>query len=305
MEFETLSLDFPPDGRVNIFRIGDTLVDSGHLVSPCIDEVDRELSGGRLDGIEQVLITHPHIDHVGGSLATSELTDLPHITYDGCESLLWNYCEHVNDIREDIKRFASGINADFSYFDTCYPLDFPYPDDISIERTLGDGDYIDLDGEPFEVIYTPGHSAHHISLGHRDSNLIFSGDVVLPHHHFMWGPVHYDIEAYRQSLLRLREWRPEMLVPSHGVQVTNPITHIDRCLENVDRILENLQMRLDNHGRVVASEITDELFELRGVTGPVRHFFICTTGTFLEHIAKTDERITTSVTTDGFVAAVG
>lgn len=304
MEFTSLSFDFPPGGRVNLFRIGDTLIDSGHLVSSCVDELAREVSGGRLEGIEQVLVTHPHIDHVGGSLAIPRLSDLPHVTYEGVEDVLYNYDEHVREIRDDIERFAAGNHTEFPYFDACYPLDFDYPDDISIERRLNDGDIVSLGGEQFEVLHTPGHSPYHLSLVHLDSNVVFSGDVVLPHQQFMWGPVKYDVGAYRRSLSRLREVRPERLVPSHGQEVDEPIAHIDGCLENVDRTLETLRERLNARGRVVAREITDELFGIDGVTGPVRDFFLCTTGTFLEYLADTDDGVTTSVSTEGFVATV-
>lgn len=301
MDYETLQFDFPPTGRVNLFRIGDTLVDSGHLAPPCVDGVASELADGSLTGIERVLVTHPHVDHVGGSQAILGLTELPHIVYEGSGHILKNYRDHVRNIRTDIERFVPGPDADLSYFETSYPLDFDYPDDIPIERRVADGDELTLGNESFEVIHTPGHSAYQLSLAHESSGLIFSGDAVLPHQHFMWGPINYDVGDQRDSLRRLRERRPEVLVPSHGYPIEDTVSHIDGCIANLDRTLETLRETIETNGRLVLDDIVDDLFSISGVTGPARHFFLCTAGTFVDYLAERGE-VTTAETDEGFVA---
>jgi hydroxyacylglutathione hydrolase len=42
---------------------------------------------------------------------------------------------------------------------------------------LADGDTVELCGEPYEVVYTPGHADDHVSFVGRDR--VFSGDVVV------------------------------------------------------------------------------------------------------------------------------
>ena len=44
-------------------------------------------------------------------------------------------------------------------------------------HAIEDGDEVDIGGEPFEVVYTPGHAADHVSFLGETS--IFSGDVVV------------------------------------------------------------------------------------------------------------------------------
>jgi glyoxylase-like metal-dependent hydrolase (beta-lactamase superfamily II) len=71
------------------------------------------------------------------------------------------------------------------------------------ERTLGDGDGIDLGDRHFEVVHTPGHSPGGIGLLERRTGTFLSGDIVYD------GPLiddayHSDVDDYLATLDRLR-----------------------------------------------------------------------------------------------------
>ena len=300
MDYKRLQFEFPPTGRVNLFRIGNTLVDTGHLGPPCVDKVIHKVRNGELADIEQALITHPHVDHVGGSFAVPEFAELPHIVYEGANNLISNYRGHIKDLREDIERFTAGTDANLNYFETAYPLNYDYRNDIPIERIVTDGDIVTLGSERFRVLHTPGHSAYQMSLSHEGSGLIFSGDVVLPHKYFMWGPEDYDVGAHRESLKQLRDQDPNILVPSHGTPIQNPKQYIKICLENISEGLETIRETINVRGHVALADLVDDLFEIQGITGPPRHFFMCTAGAFFDYLANRGE-ITTMVTNEGFV----
>jgi glyoxylase-like metal-dependent hydrolase (beta-lactamase superfamily II) len=301
MEYETLEFEFPPSGRINVFRVGDTLVDTGHLAGPGVEGIRRELATGRLRGVRRVLVTHPHVDHVGGSQAIPELTALPHVCHTGVGAMLDDYRDHVLDIRADIERFVAGTDADLGYFESSYPLEFDYPSTIPVERELTDGDTVTLGDEVFEAVHTPGHSGHHLAFAH-DSGLVFTGDLVLPHQQFMWGPVDYDVGAYHRSLRRLRDRRPDRLVPSHGPPIERPGPFLDACLDNVERTLARLRELLAERGRIAVDDVVDDLFGIAGLTGPPRHFFCCTAGTFFDYLAARGEA-RTERTDEGYLAS--
>ncbi|ESP87697.1 MBL fold metallo-hydrolase [Candidatus Halobonum tyrrellensis] len=54
---------------------------------------------------------------------------------------------------------------------------YAYADHPRRDRALEAGDEVDLGDESFEVVYTPGHAADHVSLAGETA--LFSGDVVV------------------------------------------------------------------------------------------------------------------------------
>lgn len=104
--------------------------------------------------VVKILNTHCHIDHVMGNAFVVK-------TYNA--SLL----AHKDDLYNLV-----GAEA----FARMYSLPFepsPQPDQL-----IEEGETIAFGKSVFEVIFTPGHSAGHVSFFHRESKQVFSGDVL-------------------------------------------------------------------------------------------------------------------------------
>lgn len=126
------------------YRVGLTLVDPG-------DEQDWA-------GVEIVLLTHAHVDHIYGLNRVLELNPsaLVYTNLAGREALL-----------SDKKNMSR-------YHET--PFVFAYPENI---RVVDDGDEINLgDGLVAEAHFTPGHNPGCITWVIGDS--IFTGDSYIP-----------------------------------------------------------------------------------------------------------------------------
>ncbi|WP_336328659.1 MBL fold metallo-hydrolase [Halovenus sp. HT40] len=179
MDYERFELFQPHYGTVNVYRIGETLIDTGH---PCQESRNsiRQALDGSLDGIERIVLTHPHIDHVGGSLTIDRITNLPHTVFTGSDELLTKFDEYLRDARTEMAEFSSGLTegkpeADDRYF----PIDVSYAtDSVNLDRVVTDGDTITLGPYDCEVVHTPGHSHQHMSLYHESSGVMLSGDIV-------------------------------------------------------------------------------------------------------------------------------
>ncbi|MBV9192863.1 MAG: MBL fold metallo-hydrolase [Solirubrobacterales bacterium] len=91
----------------------------------------------------------------------------------------------------------------------------------------------------FEVAYTPGHASHHVS--YRHDGTAFVGDVggvrtseggpVIP----PTPPPEVDVEAWHESIERVRAWRPERLAITHfgaGEQVEAQLAELSRRLDD-------------------------------------------------------------------------
>lgn len=104
--------------------------------------------------VEILLNTHGHIDHMLGNHFVKETYKIPFITH---------------------KLVVKELEATQAYGATMGIFAHPSPDPDSF---VDEGDTISFGDTTLEVLFTPGHSAGHISFFHRESNNLFSGDVL-------------------------------------------------------------------------------------------------------------------------------
>jgi len=139
----------------NCYIIGDESSKSGAIIDPG-DEADRivkrvEASGLRIDFM---IGTHGHFDHVGAMAPLKKVF--------GCDFLL-----HQNDLPFVAHSQASAAQWGFQIEQV------PDPD-----RTVAEGDILNLGALELKVLHTPGHSPGGICLYLSSENLVFTGDTL-------------------------------------------------------------------------------------------------------------------------------
>lgn len=69
MEYERFEVRDPMFGASNVYVIGETLVDTGSIPKSAgsVAPIERDLDETVLANVDRVVITHPHVDHIGGS----------------------------------------------------------------------------------------------------------------------------------------------------------------------------------------------------------------------------------------------
>jgi len=128
--------------------------DTAILVDPG-DEPDR-IKGALEElktGVDAILITHCHFDHVGAVAEMARATKAP------------VYCP-AGEVR-----ILENIN------DYTFPGFGPY-ETYTPEHTVKGGDTLQLAGFTIDVISTPGHSPDHVTYSIAEEKAIFSGDVL-------------------------------------------------------------------------------------------------------------------------------
>jgi glyoxylase-like metal-dependent hydrolase (beta-lactamase superfamily II) len=294
MDIQRFEFQQPMWGDVNVLRVGDTLVDTGHVRSA--DAVREALADpDRLGGVERVLLTHPHVDHVGGSQTIAELADLPHVAIEDVPSIVHDYRNYLAEARADMTRLGAGLGVVESMWDTYFPLDDYHGDRIEFERVLDDGETLRVGGYELETLSTPGHSAQHAAFWHEPSGTCLSGDLVSTNGHFMYAPLYCDIGDYKRSLRRVRDLEPDRLVPMHGPTMTAPHARIDDCLEKVEQTEEQLLAWLDEREEFFAREFATEAL---GADGSAVGFLTMVVHEYAVHLEERG-KCSVAVTGDG------
>jgi glyoxylase-like metal-dependent hydrolase (beta-lactamase superfamily II) len=205
---------------IGCWEVGDVLIDPGP--TSCLDTLVGELKGKTP---RAVLLTHIHLDHAG---ATGSLVER------------WPQLEvyvHERGARHLVDPSRLLESARRLYGDNMDPWwgeMVPVPE--ANLRVLAGGERL-LDGS-FEVAYTPGHASHHVSYLHEGTAFvgdvggvrITDGSLTIP----PTPPPDIDLEAWHESIERVRAWRADRLA----------ITHFGGY-EDVEHQLDEVSARLD------------------------------------------------------------
>lgn len=105
--------------------------------------------------VEKILLTHGHIDHVGG---TAELAARLNIPVEGPQrdDAFW-----LDQLPEQCRMFG-----------------FPNTPALQPDRWLDEGDTVTVGGLTLDVVHTPGHTPGHVCFIHKPSKLAVVGDVL-------------------------------------------------------------------------------------------------------------------------------
>ena len=233
-----IGIHFTDDGRMY-------LIDTGSKGDG--EKIDEILS--REGWVPSCIInTHTHIDHIGGNEFLMRKYGIP------------AYCTDYD------MAFAHYSELEAAYMNGGYPAEklrtiFAHPGMIgfrSIEKETPDG---------IDWTYLPGHSFGMIGIRTSD-DIWFLGDSYLSRSflkQYTFGFI-YNVEAYIDTLKKLKEFKGSLFVPSHGIIETDIVPTLEQNLRSVaemcsmicetcreyrgqDEILQQMYERLRMHAR--------------------------------------------------------
>lgn len=233
-----IGIHFTDDGRMY-------LIDTGSKGDG--EKIDEILS--REGWVPSYIInTHTHIDHIGGNEFLMRKYGIP------------AYCTDYD------MAFAHYSELEAAYMNGGYPAEklrtiFAHPGMIgfrSLEKETPDG---------IDWTYLPGHSFGMIGIRTSD-DIWFLGDSYLSRSflkQYTFGFI-YNVEAYIDTLKKLKEFKGSLFVPSHGILETDIVPTLEQNLRSVaemcsmicetcreyrgqDEILQQMYERLRMHAR--------------------------------------------------------
>jgi glyoxylase-like metal-dependent hydrolase (beta-lactamase superfamily II) len=163
-----------------------------------VDDILAEVAARDLR-VEKVLLTHGHIDHVGGAADLARRLGVP---------------------------VEGPQRADAFWLDAlpeqCRMFGFAATPALQPDRWLEDGDTVTVGDEVLEVVHTPGHTPGHVCFIHRPSRLALVGDVLfagsIGRSDFPRGDHAVLVRSIRQKLLPLGD--DFSFIPGHGPMST-------------------------------------------------------------------------------------
>ncbi len=184
------------DSNITFIKSGDheILIDAGTGLYTSNLDKDLQTQGSSIQSITDVVLTHSHIDHIGGIIPLIEA---------GSPKLYLHKAE------------AEPINqGDMSLtLGNTFGVDLP---PFKIDVKLNEADVLDFDDVKLRVFHTPGHSAGSISMKIEDTGILLTGDTLFPGGSF--GRVDFPTgspEKLVDSLKRISEMQFEIGLPGH------------------------------------------------------------------------------------------
>jgi glyoxylase-like metal-dependent hydrolase (beta-lactamase superfamily II) len=236
----TITLPTPFDvGPINVYLLEGpllTLVDTGAKTSRTMAELRQGLAahGYQVADIRQIIITHAHADHFG--LAAEIVAE------SGAQVLTHrrNYYWLTDYQNEWVRRYdfyrdiflQSGLSEEVAQQvrDASAAM-VRFADSVPVARLLDEGDKLDLDGQPWQVLFTPGHAGGLICLHQPEKRVLLSSDHLLKHitsNPLLEPPGRGETQRrrslvdYLASLRRVAALDLALALPAHGQPIHDP-----------------------------------------------------------------------------------
>jgi glyoxylase-like metal-dependent hydrolase (beta-lactamase superfamily II) len=155
-----------------------------------------------LASVTKLILTHHHIDHMGGAAYLHATTRAP-----------------ISCHRADVPFVDGRSKPPMPLLMRLFLRTHPAP----VAVPLTDGDRVG----PLQVVHAPGHTPGEVVLYHAARRILFSGDAVVEKDGLLTLPgarFASSLEQAVQSLPRIRALDVETLLPGHGVPVTTDVS---------------------------------------------------------------------------------
>jgi glyoxylase-like metal-dependent hydrolase (beta-lactamase superfamily II) len=222
---------------------GAVLIDPGPSSTLPALRARLDHAGIPLAEVRTILLTHIHIDHAGvtGTLVRENPALRVHVHETGAPHLV-----------DPAKLIASATRLWGDEMDRLWGEIRPVPKGNLV--VLTGGERLEVGGRDLDVAYTPGHASHHVSFFNADSGIAFVGDtagVRLPPSGFMMSatpPPDIDLEAWRDSLRRIGDWRAETIFVTHFGPYAPVGAHLTEMAANLELTSELAKASLARPG---------------------------------------------------------
>jgi hydroxyacylglutathione hydrolase len=185
--------------QCNCSIIGDETTHEAMVIDPG-DDIEDVLAIVRQNKLEvkQIVITHAHIDHVGGAMKLRAATGAP---------ILLNQNDYALLKMLDVQASWLGMAT---------------PDKVTIEASIADGESLQAGSLKANVIHTPGHTEGSVWLYFPAEKLLIAGDTLFARSigrtDLPGGSFEKIIHSLKNRVMALPD--ETVVIPGHGPRTT-------------------------------------------------------------------------------------
>jgi glyoxylase-like metal-dependent hydrolase (beta-lactamase superfamily II) len=233
------------------------LVDGGLNTDAAWDALEAGVlsAAGGWEGVRIHVVTHMHMDHVGLAARVRERSGaavwmgrldaerMAHAAAHPDEEAeyragLLRRCGAPDEMVRAVEAVRAGAE--------------PFAPPVAVDGTL-DGDAGEVPGAPgWRFVWTPGHTAGHVSLLRPADGVLVAGDAVLPRITPTLGVNRQRTDPvgdYAQALDRLQALAPSLVLPGHGRPPEDGMGRIAELRAAADAETDAVAALLDGDGR--------------------------------------------------------
>lgn len=203
-------------GAVNFYLLrtpgGFVVIDTA-LNARVVDALARALAtlNATLGDVRHILITHEHLDHIGGLPALQGRTAAVTVTHTAAAPAVRGEAAPRGPDPETLSGMTRFMAARINQH--------PLPPSV-VDRTVSDGDDLEDVAPGLRVVALPGHADGQVGYYHEPSGTLFGGDVVMNWPFvgvsFPLRAASPDWDAVHVSIQRVRSLDPARLLVGHG-----------------------------------------------------------------------------------------
>lgn len=230
----------PEENFYNVYILGRkgaaAIVDAA--VADAADGLIQTLqeNGWRPEDFRSILITHEHGDHYGAAPA------------------LARWAGHAEIMAHVCAARAMG-----------QPPQRDQAPAVRTQRLLWDGDTVQISGAAWQVLHVPGHAAGHVLLHDPARHVALAGDMIQGCRASKgWLGLIEDVRLQRQSLQRLRDLNPSLVLMGHhhplakqeiGQDIAAALNRLDKLIDAIAEPLRRGINDIESLGRLAFQAI--------------------------------------------------
>ncbi len=207
------------------------LIDTGAGMAGYLGVLDEYLAERGWRSPSRIILTHRHVDHIGGVL-------------------------HLRE------RFPGLPVAKMIHSDVGLPEG---------TADLRDGQAVKGEGVTLVPVHTPGHASDHLCYFLEEERALFSGDLILNGSTSVIPDEDGDLADYMASLRRVQALAPRRIYPAHGAVIEDAAgkiqEYIDHRLERERQILQTLgdgPCTVPDMVKIIYAEVPEKLHVMAG-----------------------------------------